>query len=244
MVKTKEDLTGKTFNHFTVIEQVEDYVSLKGIHCAQWLCQCDCGSEPIKVRGDALKNGSIKSCGCARKRFNVYDLSGEYGIGLTRNTNNKFYFDLEDYDKIKNYCWYETIHTNSDYHSIVTNINKKTTRMSQVVCGTYKDHINRNPLDNRKANLRDASYTENARNYSRQKNNTSGFSGVCWDKQCNKWIAYITIDKRRKKIGRFINKEDAIIARLEAEKKYFGVFAPQRHLFEEYGINDGDVQYE
>ena len=39
------------------------------------------------------------------KKYNKYDLSGEYGIGWTSNTNQEFYFDLEDYDKIKDYCW-------------------------------------------------------------------------------------------------------------------------------------------
>ena len=38
-------------------------------------------------------------------------------------------------------------------------------------------------------------------------------------------------------LGSFSNKDDAIKARLNAEAKYFGKFAPQRHLFEQYGIN-------
>ena len=41
---------------------------------------------------------------------NVYDLSGEYGIGYTLK-GEEFYFDLEDYDKIKDYCW----HINKKY---------------------------------------------------------------------------------------------------------------------------------
>ena len=236
MVKTKENLKGMTFGHFTVIKQTDDYISPKGIHCAQWLCQCDCGNDPVIVRGDSLKNGKVKSCGCSRRKFNEYDLSGEYGIGWTSNTNKEFYFDLEDYDKIKDYCWYEIVNTNSDYHGLVTNFENKMVRMSHVICGKYYDHINRNPLDNRKSNLRPATYTENARNYSVQKNNTSGFSGISWDKERSKWVAYIVVNKKRKKLGRFINKEDAIKARLEAEAKYFSDFAPQRHLFEEYNI--------
>ena len=39
-----------------------------------------------------------------------------------------------------------------------------------------------------------------------------------------------------KKLGRFSDKEDAIKARLQAEAKYFKEFAPQRHLFKQYGI--------
>ena len=37
-------------------------------------------------------------------------------------------------------------------------------------------------------------------------------------------------------LGRFVNKEDAIVARLKAEKEYFGEFAPQRDLFVQCGI--------
>ena len=38
------------------------------------------------------------------KKYNTYDLSGEYGIGYTTK-GEKFLFDLEDYEKIKDYCW-------------------------------------------------------------------------------------------------------------------------------------------
>ena len=38
------------------------------------------------------------------KKYNTYDLTGEYGIGYT-SKDEEFYFDLEDYDKIKDYCW-------------------------------------------------------------------------------------------------------------------------------------------
>ena len=70
----------------------------------------------------------------ALKKYNKYDLSGEYGIGWTTNTNHVFYFDLEDYEKIKDYCWIENdqgyiiahnIHgtqpVNVRMHRIVTN---------------------------------------------------------------------------------------------------------------------------
>ena len=46
------------------------------------------------------------------------------------------------------------------------------------------------------------------------------------------------INKRNINLGSYQNKKDAIRARLVAEKQYFGEFAPQRHLFKEYGIED------
>ena len=56
----------------------------------------------------------------------------------------------------------------------------------------------------------------------------------------------ITKDKQQKYLGCFSDKEIAIKVRLEAEAKYFGDFAPQRHLFEQYGItsqNDLGQEY-
>lgn len=45
--------------------------------------------------------------------------------------------------------------------------------------------------------------------------------GVSWNKRQQKWVAYITINKKRKSLGSFINKQDAIKARQEAVEKYF-----------------------
>lgn len=55
-------------------------------------------------------------------------------------------------------------------------------------------------------------------------------------KRHNKWRARIHIGAKEIYLGEFIDKESAIRARLIAEKEYFKEFAPQRHLFEQYGI--------
>ena len=85
-----EDLTDMTFNHLKVVERGDDYIQNNGKHRVMWLCKCDCGNpELVAVRGDSLKNGHIKSCGCihdkrsvdlgkSRKKYNTYDLSVEY----------------------------------------------------------------------------------------------------------------------------------------------------------------------
>jgi len=82
------------------------------------------------------------------------------------------------------------------------------------------DHIDGNPLNNKIDNLRLATNEENQRNRSISKNNTSGTTGVTWIKECQKWRAHI----KNINLGHFINKEDAIQTRIEAEKKYFGEF--------------------
>ena len=67
-------------------------------------------------------------------------------------------------------------------------------------------------------------------------NNKTGVTGVYYRKDIGKYSALIKDGGRQIYIGTFVNKEDAIKARLKAEVQYYGEFAPQRHLFEEYGI--------
>lgn len=63
MDKVRKNLVGEKFGRLTVLSPDEDYISHDGHHYAKWLCKCDCGSV-ISVRGDSLKNGRTKSCGC------------------------------------------------------------------------------------------------------------------------------------------------------------------------------------
>lgn len=83
--------------------------------------------------------------------------------------------------------------------------------------GMEMDHINRNRLDNRRENLRIVSRKQNARNLSRFRVNTSGTPGVAWHGQIHRWRAYITVDYKQVHLGTFLNKEDAVEARLRAE---------------------------
>lgn len=171
------------------------------------------------------------------KKFNQYDLSGEYGIGYCSNTGSPFYFDLDDYNLIKDYCWMEVIYGKSNYHELRATLYRgKQIRMHQLLCGEQRDHVDRNPLNNRRSNLRLASTEENNRNRTLFQNNTSGITGVNFEPKRNGWRARLYVNSKRLELGVFKEKEDAIKARLVAEAKYYGEFAPQRHLFEEYNI--------
>lgn len=79
------------------------------------------------------------------------------------------------------------------------------------------DHINRNPDDNSIANLRECTLSENQHNRRRPRNNTSGLTGVSWDKTNRKWIAQICIRGKRKNLGRFDSRKDAHQAYLSAK---------------------------
>ena len=90
------------------------------------------------------------------------------------------------------------------------------------------DHRNGNGLDNQKFNLRKATRSQNKMNLQNlNSNNTSGVTGVSWFKITQKWRAQITLNKKAKTIGYFDDKADAIKARRDAEKKYFGDFSPE-----------------
>lgn len=60
------DLTGNKYGRLIVIERADDYVSIKGQHDTQWLCECECGNKCI-VRANYLRRGHTVSCGCAKK---------------------------------------------------------------------------------------------------------------------------------------------------------------------------------
>lgn len=232
-----KDITGEKFGRWTVIERGPN--SNGKSKFARWWCKCDCGNPELKlVPGARLRNGQSRSCGCLsrevasarQKKYNTYNLDGEFGIGFTFNTDqygrNEFYFDLEDYDKIKDYCW--NFQKPNGYVQARDIENKTQVQMQQIILpveeGFEADHIHgkdsRN--DNRKSNLRVATHSQNLKNLSLSRANTSGVTGVCWVERKGKWVAYITVDGKRKHLGSFINFDEAVNARLNAEYKYFG----------------------
>ncbi len=87
------------------------------------------------------------------------------------------------------------------------------------------DHINGDPLDNRKSNLRLATKSQNMRNRKKAHNNKSGYKGVWFDYKRDKWVAYIKINGSSKTLGRFINKEEAAARYDEESRKLFGEYA-------------------
>lgn len=83
------------------------------------------------------------------------------------------------------------------------------------------DHINRVKSDNRIANLREATNVLNGQNRSKNCDNTSGHTGVCWVKGSSKWKAYITINQKRVNLGHFSTIEGAVSARKTGEQRYW-----------------------
>ena len=93
------------------------------------------------------------------------------------------------------------------------------------------DHINGNPLDNRRANIRFVTPSENTRNQGLSCKNTSGFKGVSYDRSRDKWMAFVKVEGRFKNLGRFDTMEEANAARLVYEKELWGIQPRRAHLF-------------
>ena len=91
--------------------------------------------------------------------------------------------------------------------------------------GQIVDHINRDGLDNRRANLRLCSRSQNNGNRHRNQNNTSGFKGVSWCQKRRAWTACISRDSRTLHLGSFETPEEAHSAYCSAALEYFGDFA-------------------
>lgn len=82
------------------------------------------------------------------------------------------------------------------------------------------DHINGIKADNCISNLRVVTNQENHRNSPRLRNNTSGVTGVSWNKKKQKWQALVMVNGRHKYLGCFDILEEAAIARAEASRLY------------------------
>ena len=94
------------------------------------------------------------------------------------------------------------------------------------------DHIDGNPKNNHLSNLRYATTSENIMNSKIYERNTSGTKGITWSKRNKRWLVRITVNNKRIYIDSFDNIEDAIIARKNAENKYFGEFQRFKSTFE------------
>lgn len=91
--------------------------------------------------------------------------------------------------------------------------------------GMITDHINGNPLDNRKENLRICTSLQNSRNARVRIDSISGYKGVSFRKDHQVWRARIQVDGKLIHLGHFRTPEDAARAYDEAAKEYFGEFA-------------------
>ena len=87
------------------------------------------------------------------------------------------------------------------------------------------DHINGDGLDNRRANLRPATPSQNGANINPPSSNTSGYKGVTFYKRTARWRAHITVEKTQRHLGYFPTAEAAARAYDAAAFQTWGEFA-------------------
>lgn len=177
-------------------------------------CRCDCGRIFVTRLSNFTKQVKVRSCGCGQNKETPYEICGE--VTKIYSSNNKIaLIDTEDLPKIvhfrfwcdkKGYFRCLRRKYRIALHRIITNCPK----------GLYVDHINHNPSDNRKCNLRICEPWQNALN----KKNVKGI----WKTKYNTFVAEIRFNNQRIRLGSFKTEAEALKARKEAEIKYFGEF--------------------
>ena len=225
------DLTGRRFGRLRVIGRNYEKQS-KYVH---WNCLCDCGNLSV-VDGQNLRSGHTKSCGhCER-----FEPIGNNAIMCKLPTGRYFIFDAVDTDKVKQHRW--TV-AESGYVETTSYLKGESVRLRlhRIIVDAPDemviDHINGNRWDNRRCNLRIATPMDNSHNHKLFITNSSGYTGVSYEKRRGKYAAYIHVDGRKKHLGYFNDPKTAAKAYDQAAVFYYGEFASPN--FKE--VPDGEI---
>lgn len=186
----RRDLTGKVFGKLTVLEDTGNRNQYGGV---LWLCQCSCGNT-VEVSTHDLTSGDTRSCGCLRrKNLKIGEVFGR--LTVLEDTGRK--------DKYGSFLWLcqcscgNTVEVNT--HALLSG-NKRS-------CGCLKGHgnVSKSKVENKAPDLLNT-------------NNTSGVTGVSWDKGTASWLVGISVQHRRYILGRYKDKAEAAEIRRKAEQ--------------------------
>lgn len=229
------------FNYLTVIDKTNKRKCGRVV----WKCMCDCGAITYATTSE-LNNNAKKSCGCLKKeKINILNKNkkkindikefNSFIIMYATNTQQEIIIDKEQYDIVKNYCW----RTDANGYVVTSVFNNKTNKNNKIIrlhrllmnvtnnSKLIVDHIDGNKLNNSLSNLRICSQANNTKNHCVSKNNTSSVTGVKWNKINKNWRATININNKTINLGSFKDFNNAVQARKEAERKYFGEYVRQ-----------------
>lgn len=138
-------------------------------------------------------------------------------IGSKRTVGVFAIVSEEDYGRLSQVTW----HMSGKY------VKSKTDWMHYYVMerrlGLEIDHINRNPLDNRRSNLRYATRAQNCAN--RLRVDRGIYKGITYHKPTGSWVATVHINKRRKSLGYYPTPEAAALAYNVAARHVYGPYA-------------------
>ena len=156
-------------------------------------------------------------------------------------------YDSEDKDKVLAHTWRVSPRKNESFFYVMTHVRKPNGKPSGLYLhrlltnakkGEVVDHINGNRLDNRKENLNVGTSRRNNQNKGKQKNNTSGYKGVCYIKKSKDmagehskpWYAQLQHKRKHVYIGRFATKEEAARAYDAKARELWDIVNPEKQL--------------
>lgn len=183
-----------------------------------WICQCDCGNICVVDSGN-LSTGHTKSCGHCEK----YEMIDEKTMRCLLPSGKSFIFDVEDYPLVSQHKW-----SVEDSGYVSTTYNNQHIRLHKILLPSkelFCDHINGIRSDNRRCNLRLATNQQNVCNKGLQKNNSSGYKGVSFDKRRGKYYSSIMVNGRHHFLGYTSSLIEAAEAYDKAAVFYFGEYA-------------------
>ena len=241
------DIIGKNFDRLLVLEYL-GYIIKEGTKSKRhyYKCQCICNKKTILIVDRyKLLSGHSTSCGCkvieSVKKRNKEDNPSKYyvrqvnenyvddfGIGHIKmsNTNNEMLCDVELMEELLKYYWNERKgYARSSIGKKKIYAHRIVMRVGDFEINNQIDHINGNTLDNRKQNLRVVTSRQNSLNSSTRKDNTSGVTGVCWDKRRRKWLVRIYENGKEINLGYYDDFDTAVTVRKNAEEKYYGEYS-------------------
>lgn len=151
---------------------------------------------------------------------NIYTDMGDY-YAVETISGICFYVDKEDEPRVHKYVWGLNTqgYPETRDHGKVIHLHRYIMNMDEPF--TYDrvvDHIDRNPLNNRKSNLRIVRQAVNTRNRAMSGCNTSGVPGVFWSSEMGAWRAYRVVDGVKHKVGNFKTIEEAATAMQNFER--------------------------
>lgn len=210
------DLTGQKIGKLKILERKREN------NRTYYYCKCDCNNK-LWIRADSLtKKNPTQSCGCASEetQFKPKDISNKrFGRLVTlkpteKRTEYNGSIIWECRCKCGNICYISECDLTRNGVKSCGCLGKENSKnnMQKAIYKHLREHIVEGtniPVISRKE--------VNA-------TNTSGVTGVTWDKSRNMWIAQIQFKKEHYFLGRRKNKEDAIKLRKEAEEKLFDKF--------------------
>jgi hypothetical protein len=138
--------------------------------------------------------------------------------------------DAADFDVVSRYFW-NPIQANTGKFYVCRKASEENPYGSlhrflmQARRGEVVDHWDRNPLNNRRENLRVCTHQQNVWNRSADRRSGSGFKGVHFFKPTKRWQAHIRVNNKKIHLGYFPTVEDAARAYDAAAIEHFGEYA-------------------